>query len=77
MNILLDMNLPSTWVDFLAAHDVNAVHWSAVGDPKAADSELMAWALANEHVVFTHDLDFSVLLASSGVAGPSVRVHSP
>lgn len=72
MNILLDMNLPPTWVEFLAAHGVNAVHWSTVGDPRAADSELMAWALANDHVVFTHDLDFSVLLALSGAAGPSV-----
>lgn len=72
MNILLDMNLPPTWVEFLAAHGVDAVHWSTVGDPRAPDSALMAWALANDHVVFTHDLDFGVLLALSGASGPSV-----
>jgi predicted nuclease of predicted toxin-antitoxin system len=32
----------------------------------------MAWALANQHVVFTHDLDFGTALALSHAAGPSV-----
>ena len=32
----------------------------------------MAWALANAHVVFTHDLDFGTMLALTHAAGPSV-----
>ena len=32
----------------------------------------MAWALANNHVVFTHDLDFGTMLALSHAGGPSV-----
>ncbi len=32
----------------------------------------MAWALANGHVVFTHDLDFGTLLALTRAAGPTV-----
>lgn len=32
----------------------------------------MAWALANDHVVFTHDLDFGAILAATRAAGPSV-----
>jgi predicted nuclease of predicted toxin-antitoxin system len=32
----------------------------------------MAWALANQHVVFTHDLDFGTALALTHAAGPSV-----
>jgi len=48
------------------------VHWSSVGDPRAADSVLMAWASANGCVVFTHDLDFGALLAASTDDGPSV-----
>ena len=32
----------------------------------------MAWALANEHIVFTHDLDFGTLLALTKATGPSV-----
>ena len=32
----------------------------------------MAWAFANSHVVFTHDLDFGTLLALTHARGPSV-----
>jgi len=32
----------------------------------------MAWALANGYWVFTHDLDFSAILAATSAAGPSV-----
>lgn len=32
----------------------------------------MAWARANDHVVFTHDMDFGALLASTRATGPSV-----
>jgi predicted nuclease of predicted toxin-antitoxin system len=58
MKILIDMNLSPDWVDVFAGHDITAVHWSKVGDPRAEDSELMSWAPVNQHVVFTHDLDF-------------------
>ena len=32
----------------------------------------MAWAPANAHVVFTHDLDFGTTLALTHATGPSV-----
>jgi predicted nuclease of predicted toxin-antitoxin system len=32
----------------------------------------MDWALANAHVVFTHDLDFGAVLALTHDTGPSV-----
>lgn len=32
----------------------------------------MAWARANDRIVFTHDLDFGRLLALAGRVGPSV-----
>ncbi len=32
----------------------------------------MDWALANDHVVFTHDLDFGTMLALTHATGPSV-----
>ena len=35
---------------------------------------LMRWARENRHVIFTHDLDFSALIALAGLDGPSV-VH--
>ncbi|WP_233128782.1 MULTISPECIES: DUF5615 family PIN-like protein [Synechococcales] len=53
-----------------AGHE--AVRWSEVGDPRAPDTALMQWAVANDYAVFTHDLDFGTMLALSGVNGPSV-----
>ncbi|NOZ40091.1 MAG: hypothetical protein GXP24_07685 [Planctomycetes bacterium] len=66
------MNLSPAWVDELATHGCPSVHWSAIGDPKAADREIMSWARSNGYVVFTHDLDFGTMLALTHAAGPSV-----
>ena len=32
----------------------------------------MAWARSHRYIVFTHDLDFSALLAATQAEGPSV-----
>ena len=72
MNVLVDMNLTPRWVRFFASNGISAVHGSTVGAPTAPDSELMKWARDNDHVVFTHDLDFSALVATIGAIGPSV-----
>jgi predicted nuclease of predicted toxin-antitoxin system len=72
VKILLDMNLSPEWVPFLASAGFDAVHWSTVGDPRASDSELMAWARATGCLVFTHDMDFGALLAATRAKGPSV-----
>lgn len=70
--ILIDMSLSVEWVEELNSHGWAAIHWSTVGDGAAPDAEIMAWALANSHVVFTHDLDFGTMLALTHAAGPSV-----
>jgi predicted nuclease of predicted toxin-antitoxin system len=72
MRILLDMNLPPRWVEFFGEHGIESRHWSAVGDPHASDSVIMAWARGHGYVVFTHDLDFSALLAATDAHGPSI-----
>jgi len=72
MKILIDMNLSPEWVGVLERHGWTAVHWSTVGGPRAEDSVLMDWARANEHVVFTHDLDFGAILALTQAESPSV-----
>ena len=72
VNVLIDMNLSPDWVPVLQRHGWPAVHWSTVGDPRADDSAIVAWALANGHVVFTHDLDFGTMLALTHATGPSV-----
>ncbi len=72
VRLVVDMNLSVEWVAELARHGWAAVHWSAVGDPRAEDAAIMAWARANGHVVFTHDLDFGTTLALTHATGPSV-----
>lgn len=62
MKLVVDMNLSPAGCAFFAAHGLDAVHWTAVGDPRAPDAEIMAWARAQGSVVFTHDLDFGVLV---------------
>ena len=66
------MNLPPRWVEVLQGHGIDSVNWTTVGDPRATDREIMEWARAHEHVVFTHDLDFGALLAMTHATGPSV-----
>jgi len=78
VQLVIDMNLSVEWVAELAEHGWSAVHWSAVGDPRADDLEIMAWAVARNHVVFTHDLDFGTTLALTHATGPSVlQVRGP
>ena len=72
MKILLDMNLPPAWVDYLESEGFEAIHWANVGPYDATDIEIMNWAKEQGYVVFTHDLDFGALLATSRDAGPSV-----
>ena len=72
MKLLIDMNLPEEWVLVLARHGYESVHWSSIGSTTAEDSEIMEYAKLNGYVVFTHDLDFGALLASSGADRPSV-----
>jgi predicted nuclease of predicted toxin-antitoxin system len=31
VKLLVDMNLSSSWIDRLARHGFDAVHWSAIG----------------------------------------------
>lgn len=66
------MNLSPLWVPFLKQAGFDCVHWADVGDPRSPDAEIMRWAIDNHHVVFTHDMDFGTLLASTRAKGPSV-----
>ncbi len=72
MKLLIDMNLSPNWVDLFHDSGWQAVHWSAVGQPTARDSEIMTFAAANNYVVVTHDLDFSAILAVTHGKKPSV-----
>lgn len=72
MRLLVDMNLSPRWVGALAEAGIEAVHWSTLGANNAPDSEIMAYAGANDYVVLTHDLDFSAILAATHGEKPSV-----
>ena len=72
MKLLIDMNLAPRWVRVLADAGHDAMHWSEVGDQRASDTEIMAYALRHGLIVLTHDLDFGDILAATGGTGPSV-----
>jgi predicted nuclease of predicted toxin-antitoxin system len=48
------------------------MHVGEIGLWKAADDEILAWALGNNAIVVTLDADFHTILAVSGASGPSV-----
>lgn len=66
------MNLSPGWVGFLRGEGFEATHWSEVGDPRAPDPTIMAWARDHGGVVVTQDVGFSVLVALAHRTGPSV-----
>jgi predicted nuclease of predicted toxin-antitoxin system len=72
LKLVIDMDLSPDWASALAQHGYSAQHWSAVGNPRADDRTIMAWAAANQHIVFTHDLDFGTLLALTHAGASSV-----
>jgi predicted nuclease of predicted toxin-antitoxin system len=72
VTLLVDMNLSPGWIDGLARHGFEAVHWSTIGAATAPDVEIMTWAREHDFVLITNDLDFSAILAASAGASPSV-----
>ena len=72
MKLLVDVNLTPDWVSFVRDAGLDAVHWTEVGDARASDVVILSWARDHGCVVFTHDLDFGVLLALTKAVGPSV-----
>jgi len=72
IKIIVDMNLPPRWVPILKAEGWDAVHWSSIGTPGAADADILRYAKGNGFAVLTHDLDFGGILAASGGNAPSV-----
>ena len=72
MKLLIDMNLSPHLVERLAVAGHDAVHWSAVGDPRASDHEILEWARTHRCTLLTHDLDFGAILAATQTQSPSV-----
>lgn len=54
VQIVVDMNLPPEWVAALGENGWQAVHWSAVGNPRAEDAEILRWACPGSTVCLTN-----------------------
>lgn len=72
MKLLVDMNLSPRLVDLLSDAELEAIHWSTIGDPRASDLKIMEWARTEGYVIVTHDLDFGAILAATNAQYPSV-----
>jgi len=48
-----------------------------VGHASASDAEILEFAAAQGYTLFTHDLDFGMLLAGLKTSGPSVLHFRP
>jgi predicted nuclease of predicted toxin-antitoxin system len=72
MKLLVDMNLPPKLADTLNSKGIVSAHWYFIGKPDATDAEIMSYAIQNDFVVITCDLDFSAILSVSHGQKPSV-----
>jgi predicted nuclease of predicted toxin-antitoxin system len=72
VRILLDVNMSPLWLEYLRAAGHHAVLWTAIGAPRAPDSEIVRYAREQGFVIFSRDLDFGAILAASGAKLPSV-----
>jgi predicted nuclease of predicted toxin-antitoxin system len=72
MKLLLDMNLSPLWLVPLREAGFEVVHWASVGDAYAADAEIMHYAQEHGYTICTQDLDFGLMLATTGHGRPSV-----
>ena len=72
MKLLLDMNIPLKYAKLLKEKGFEVLRWSDVGEPKAPDNQIMAYAREHGFIVVTYDLDFSAMLSATHDLKPSV-----
>ncbi len=74
MRFLADMGISPKTVEWLRDSHHDAAH---IGDErlhKAADSDIIAKAVAENRIILTHDLDFGAIMAGSRAALPSLVI---
>lgn len=72
MKFIIDMNLAPGWADALRTGGHEAAHWRDVGDWRAPDKAILAYAREHGAIVLTQDLDFGDILAATDADSPSV-----
>lgn len=80
MILVIDENLPRSWVTFLQSAGFRAKHWLDIGAVGAPDEVIFAYTAHQAAVILTQDLDFTRMLATRTAALPSVvqlRVDCP
>jgi predicted nuclease of predicted toxin-antitoxin system len=66
------MPLSIRLAEWLRTHGAHAVHTSEIGMSKSPDFDILTFALQEEFVTITADLDFPRLLAQLGHVGPGL-----
>jgi predicted nuclease of predicted toxin-antitoxin system len=66
------MNMPRRWLPALERLGHEARLWRDVGDRRAPDTDIMAFAAQHGMWILTRDLDFGDILAATGASSPSV-----
>jgi len=72
MKLLVDMNLSPKLADLLVSDNIISTHWSTIGKKTAVDSEIVNYAIQNDYVIVTCDLDFSAILSVTHGKKPSI-----
>jgi predicted nuclease of predicted toxin-antitoxin system len=74
LRFLLDVHISTRIAQALsnAGHDVTR---AAMLDPTAADSELLALAVAEQRVIVTQDSDYSELIFAKGHSAPPALIY--
>src|SRR5882724_2537069 len=72
MRLVLDQGVPRDAASLLRELGHDCTHVGEVGMSRAADQEILAWAVSENATVVTLDADFHTILAVSGATAPSV-----
>ena len=72
MKLLVDMNLPPKFAEMLMDKGIDAVHWHKIGSPDAKDAEILTYAISNDMIIVSCDLDFSAILSNTCGQKPSI-----
>lgn len=72
MNFLLDENISPSLCQAFEQLGHQAVHSKSVSLIGSPDDKVVEFALSNDFIIVTHDLDYGRIVALSGLAKPSV-----
>lgn len=72
MRLLLDMNVPTSVVDWLRSEGHDVAHARERGASRMTDSEIFAIAVLESRAIVTFDLDFGEIVGLAGEGGAGV-----